>query len=249
MKYLKLVNFEINRFFKLYMVLVGMVIVSQIAGVIVESRSFIKEANMTIRELGLTYTSYAEDYGSLSLGSIMRSGWFVLPIALCIAGLSFYVFFIWYRDWFGKNTFVYRLLMLPTARLNIYFAKATTIFISVLGLVGLQLLLLPIENKLFRSLVPVDLRHDAPMSELFTFFDGLGIIIPAHLSTFIIHYGIGFMIVFIIFTAILFERSYRLKGIVFGGLYCVIALGIFLLPFIIVIYQEKMYLYPNEMFG
>ena len=35
-----------------------------------------------------------------------------------------YVFFIWYRDWLGKYTFAYRLLMLPTTRINIYFAKA-----------------------------------------------------------------------------------------------------------------------------
>ena len=30
---------------------------------------------------------------------------------------------------FGKNTFIYRLLMLPTNRLNIYLAKATTILL------------------------------------------------------------------------------------------------------------------------
>ena len=40
--------------------------------------------------------------------------WFLGPIALCIAALIIYVFFIWYRDWLGKNTFAYRLLMLPT---------------------------------------------------------------------------------------------------------------------------------------
>ena len=37
--------------------------------------------------------------------------------------LIIYVFFIWYRDWFGKNTFIYRLFMLPTARINVYLQR------------------------------------------------------------------------------------------------------------------------------
>ena len=60
--------------------------------------------------------------------------WARLP--LCIVALIFYCFIIWYRDWFGKNTFAYRLLMLPTSRLNLYIAKATTILLFILGLLA-----------------------------------------------------------------------------------------------------------------
>ena len=47
-RYLKLVNFEFNRFFKLYLVLVGITILSQIIGVIVESRAYLNLANELI---------------------------------------------------------------------------------------------------------------------------------------------------------------------------------------------------------
>ncbi len=44
-RYLKLVDFEFNRFLKLYLVLLGITILSQIIGVIVESRSYLNRAN------------------------------------------------------------------------------------------------------------------------------------------------------------------------------------------------------------
>ena len=50
------------------------------------------------------------------------------PIALCVVVLIIYVFFIWYRDWLGKNTFIYRLLMLPTARIQCLFSKGDNDF-------------------------------------------------------------------------------------------------------------------------
>ena len=47
-RYLKLVNFEFNRFLKLYLVLIGITILSQIIGVIVESRVYLNRANEVI---------------------------------------------------------------------------------------------------------------------------------------------------------------------------------------------------------
>ena len=86
----------------------------------------------------------------------MNSGWFGIPIIFCIAMLMIYVFFIWYRDWFGKNTFIYRLLMLPTERITIYFSKLTAILFFVLGLVALQIVLMLIEIQIINSIVSAD---------------------------------------------------------------------------------------------
>lgn len=247
--YLKLVDFELKRFMKIYFVLIGMVIVSQIAGVIYESNSYLDLANREMYESGLTLSQFTEMYWTLSMSRILSSGWFVIPIGLSAAALIFYCFFIWYRDWFGKNTFIYRLLMLPTARLNVYLAKASAIFLMVLGLVGIQLILLPIENTIFESIVPLDLRTDMPVHELSSSAYGyLGLLVPNSFVQFLIHYGIGFMMVFILFTSILFERSYHLKGIVFGVIYLLLAQVLFLFPFILEIFFEFGYLYPEELF-
>ena len=112
---------------------------------------------------------FIEHYGKMSFLNFSQSAWFLGPIAVCGVTLIIYVFFIWYRDWFGKNTFSYRLLMLPTARINVYLAKATTILLYVLGLVALQLLLLPIEVKYYSgwfqvSFVPISLLMKLPIS-------------------------------------------------------------------------------------
>ena len=85
---------------------------------------------------------------------------------LCVVVLIIYVFFIWYRDWLGKNTFSYRLFMLPTARIHVYLAKATTILLFVLGLVALQLLLLPVESQVLQWMVPNEFRTDLSINKL-----------------------------------------------------------------------------------
>ena len=39
--------------------------------------------------------------------------------------------------------------------------------------------------------------------------------------------------VFIVFTAILFERSFRIKGIIYGILYCAASLLVFFAPILV----------------
>lgn len=248
-RYLKLVHFELGRFMKIYLVLIAITIVSQIAGVIVKSRSYLSDANEAIYEDLIPMEQFLEQTGPMSMIQINQSIWFMGPIALCIVALLFYCFFIWYRDWLGKNTFIYRLLMLPTARLNVLLAKATAIFLMVLGLVSLQLILLPIESTILKWIVPFDFRMDMAIGEIInTSVNGvLQLLIPQSFIQFVINYGIGFMAVFVLFTAILFERSFRWKGVLLGTLYGVLAFTVFLLPMILELFFQINYLYPVEL--
>lgn len=248
--FVKLLDFELKRFMKIFLTLIGIVIISQIVGVIVESNQFMDMANKEIFEGSMSLTKFLEMYSPLTMSRVLYSGWFILPVGLSAAALIFYCFFIWYRDWFGKNTFIYRLLMLPTARINILLAKASAIFIMVLSLVGTQLILLPIENIIFQTIVPLDLRMDMTINEIINSsgYSYLQLLLPNSFVQFFIHYGVGFMMVFILFTAILFERSYRIKGIIIGVIYFIIAQAIFLLPFIFEVFFGVSYLYPMEFF-
>ena len=121
--------------------------------------------------------TFIEQYGTLSFFELHRRLGLLVPIALCIAVLIIYVFFIWYRDWLGKNTFIYRLLMLPTNRLNIYLAKATTILLFILGLLAMQLLLFPIEGQILQWMVPDEFRTDMTIFEI-TKRDYLNVFFP-----------------------------------------------------------------------
>lgn len=246
--YLKLVNFEFNRFFKIYAALIAITVISQITGMIVMSRNYMSHANQAMYEEGLSQTIFIEQYGSMSFYRVAQTIWVMGPITLCIVALLFYVFLIWYRDWFGKNTFIYRLLMLPTERINVFFAKATTIFLMVLGLVALQIFLLPIDSAIMKWLVPLDFRTDLSVNEMISAFQYLTIIFPYNFFDFGVHYAIGFMSVFVLFTAILFERSFGIKGIILGIIYCALTLLLIISPGILTVIYEKPLLYPREYF-
>ncbi|MFS0576156.1 hypothetical protein AB1K83_10990 [Sporosarcina sp. 179-K 3D1 HS] len=245
-RYLKLVNFEFTRFFKLYLVLIGITILSQIIGVIVEAQLYLsRRSKFSYNEL--VPKSESIQYAKMSFLDIYRTAWFMGPIVVCLVTLLIYVFFIWYRDWLGKNTFSYRLFMLPTARLHIYLAKATTILFYVLGLVALQLLLLPVEIKVLQWMVPSEFRTDLTVHEIINVPD-LEILFPNTFIEFVLYYGTGIAAVCIVFTAILFERSYRIKGILYGLLYCAASIFIFIAPILVNEFILRNYFYPTELF-
>lgn len=246
-RYLKLVNFETNRFLKLYLVLIGIVVFVQMIGVIIVSRLYINSANEAIYEDFLTKAQFLDQYGYMSFINFTRTAWFLGPIMLSMTVLIIYVFFIWYRDWLGKNTFAYRLLMLPTERINVYLAKATTMLIFVLGLVSVQLLLFPLENQVMKWMVSDDFRMDFSVKQITT-SNELVILFPNTFTEFLLYYGGGMVAVCIVFTAILFERSYRLKGIIYGILYCAASLLVFFAPVFVDVFLLGNYLYPLELF-
>src|SRR5690625_1417433 len=97
----------------------------------------------------MTELEFIEMYTTFSMMDVAHSLWIMVTIAIGVAAILFYIFFIWYRDWFARNTFIYRLRMLPTSRMNIFFTKVATIMLTVFGLVAFQLLLLNVDiNKI-----------------------------------------------------------------------------------------------------
>src|SRR5699024_11593560 len=118
---------------------------------------------------------------------------------------------------------------LPTARLNVYLAKATSIFLMVLGLVALQIVLFPIESRMSKWMVPLDLRIDLSLHEFLEQLYFLSVLIPEPTLKFILNYGVGFMFVFIVFTAFLFVSILKWKDIILGIFYIVVVLFIFFL--------------------
>lgn len=244
--YIKLVNFEINRFFKLYLIIMALTVVSQIMGTIIVSKGNMHYINQMIYENQLSVSQYIEENRPFSFQRVVYSEWFTMPIFFCMALLMIYVFFIWYREWFGKNTFIYRLLMLPAERITIYFSKLTAIMLFVLGLITLQIILVPIETFIFNRIVPAEFRTSYPLIDFYS-VEIWRWLYPNSIIEFILMYGIGLIVVAIIFTAILLERSYGLKGIFSAVAYSVLSFGILVAPIILSnIYPS--YFYPREIF-
>ncbi|MEY9973512.1 hypothetical protein ABH966_003912 [Lysinibacillus sp. RC46] len=244
--FFKLLNFEVNRIFKLYLTLIGLIIVSQFIGAIVVSKVYMNDADQVMYKNQLSMSQYIKEYGVSPFHRFIESGWFMMPIFFSIAMLMIYVFFIWYRDWFGKNTFIYRLLMLPTERISIYLAKLTTVMLLVLGLVTLQILLIPIEIQIFNSIIPTDLQSHFSFYDIYS-LRMWGWLYPKTLTEFILIYGVGLIFVTVLFTAILIERSYGLKGIFFAIIYGMLSFGVLFVP-ILVNEFDSGYFYALEVF-
>lgn len=246
--YLKLVHFELNRFIKIYIALIGVTIISQFTGIFLQSRSHVAFVSQTLQEESLSIKQFFTNYSPFTMVNMTNSGWFIIPIIFSVAALVFYSFFIWYRDWFGRNAFIYRLLMLPMNRINLFFSKLTVIFLMVLGLIATQLILLPIESALFNQLLPDYLRFNLSTQTIISSSEYLTFLFPDSFIQFLIHYGLGLLILIVLFTIILFERSFHLKGIVYGGLFSVGTLILMFSPFIIQAKLNAYYLYPIENF-
>lgn len=244
--YLKLVNFEFNRCAKLYFSLIGLTIVSQLIAVFIESRTYINQLNEAVYQNKIPKAQFLSDTGEMSMFWVINSSLFLLPILICITAVLFYSFYIWYVEWMGKNTFIYRLLMLPTSRMTVFWSKVTTIALMIFGLVSIQLILLLVESQLLKLLVTSDIRLDLSLQQLSELSYYLSLFMPQSFLSFIIYYGTGFILLFLTYTTILFERSFRLKGIIMGIGFSIILFLVFLSPVIANDIVGLNWLYPNE---
>ncbi len=224
-RYGKLLNWEIVRFSKFYGALLVITLLSQFFGIWLEANSYMNRAEEMMDRNSISAVQFAEQYGKISISNGYQSIWFEGPISLCAATLILYIFLIWYKEWFGKSTFAYRLLMLPTSRMNVYLAKLSAIVLFVLGLVAFQLMLIPIQISVFDAMVPSEFKQAVTISSLIHSHPFLQTLLPSYFIEFVLYYGVGVMGVVVLFTAILLERSFRYKGIAAGILYSGAALA------------------------
>lgn len=242
----KLINFEFNRIFKILLVLLISVVTIQMVGTVKISLVYLNEIQHAL-EMGMSIEEIHTNYGQISFQRVTGSLWFVGPIFLGIVSVLFYIFLIWYRDWYGKNTFIYRLLTLPTERINIYLAKLVTILLMTLSFVSIQIIAMPLEIKLMSWIVPEQHYIHISAREALTNHIELSFIFKSTFTEFAIWYGIGIISVAMIFTGILFERSYRLLGIGLGIGYIILSVLLFLMPVWIQIMLDD-YFYPDELY-
>lgn len=246
--FMKLFAFEINRFIKLYIALLAVIFIIQLGTVLFKASSYMALVKEVTKSGRASPEQFLNEYWHFSLVDVIYARGFLIPIALGAVSVIIYLFFIWYRDWFARNTFIYRLLMLPVNRMTIYFAKLATIIVSVLGLISAQLVYLVIYKQIVKWIVPIVYRTDMKTSLLVASSD-LSVLIPTHFSLFLIIYGLGTLFIIVLFTVILLERSFKLVGLLLGIIYTSFAIGLFILPFVVqFIFFDTFYLYTDEMF-
>ncbi|MDM8100242.1 hypothetical protein [Oceanobacillus oncorhynchi] len=242
----KLVNFEFRRFLPIYIMLLAAVFLLQAAGVLYYAFMVKSEITESVMKLGIPKEQFLQDNGYVSIGNILSSFLFTLPIVLAAVTIFIYVLFIWYRDWLGKNTFIYRLLMLPVKRIQLFFSKLAAILIFVFGLIAYQVAVLPALQLILKLIIPVDYRLDLTIQGMIRSFYYLKFLLPEKFIDFVINYGFGTAFVIILFTMILIERSYRFKGVFMAVFYGIGALILVFSPYILQIIV-KGYFYETEL--
>lgn len=173
--------------------------------------------------------------------------WLMIPVVACIAVIGFYIFFIWYRDWIGRSPFIYRLLMLPTPRRQLYLSKLSAILIFTFSLVAFQVLIVFLLLGLYELTVPAELQRSSHEMDVFLAVELWEVLLPKALDQFVFSYGLGIVGVLVLFTAILMERSYRGIGIAYGIAYVVVCAAAVFWPIAeLGIGRPGSWFYPNE---
>lgn len=246
--FIKLVRFEFNRFAPVYATLAVLTVLIQFVGVFVTTNRYLRSISEQKQSGIVNDSEIVANIGKLGMTDFVNSLWFLGPIMFCGAVLMLYSIFIWYRDWLGKNTFIYRLLMLPTQRLNILFSKVSTIFLMVIGLIALQLVLLYIENSLFQMLLPTAYFNYANLNQIIQSSYYLMMFYPTSGLVFISRYSKGLLGLLVVSTIVLFERSYKIKGLILGIGYAVLVQLIFYVLYFMQFYNVMLYLFASEVF-
>src|SRR5699024_77857 len=203
MNFLKLVNFEWNRLAKLLAIVLVLVIGIQFAGTIYKSNSYMSRVNGEMQNGGVMEEHALFVFRPIIFLDVSDSAWFYGPIFIGVASVLFYIFFIWYRDWFGKNTFIYRLLMLPTERVNIYLSKLVTILMMTLSFIAVQLLALIGEIQVMKWIVPSHFLQELSVRGVLRSNIDTGLLFPGSFLEFVLYYGAGIILVAVVFTSIL----------------------------------------------
>ncbi|WP_270169540.1 hypothetical protein [Paenibacillus sp. SYP-B4298] len=241
--YWKLVHMEIHRFRYVLVSMMGLVALVQLGAIALYTLDEVAIRQEYIRQHGM----WIRQELSFPQAMVDIQLWHTLPVLLCAAILALYMFIIWYRDWFGGHTFIYRLLMLPTARSQIYWAKLTAILVFALSLIGFQVLLMWVEYGLFMGMVPSELVAPSYIAEGIEVNTVLNLLLPRTFEYFIYRFGLGVLMLLIVFNAILLERSYRrLIGIGYAVGYVIVCLLVTLLPLLFKRLIRSDYLYPEE---
>ena len=240
-KFISLLSFEMNRFLKFLVPTLLVTAVVQIFLTIFSSLKYNNELEKTIAQ-----GEQLEYIPNFSLQDITGNGIYQLSIMLIVLVFVFYSFFIWYREWLGKNTFIYRLLMLPTNRTYLLLTKSLVFLIGGLLAFSFQFGLYFIELKIAEWLVTDGHYTLLNIHNVQPFYDLVqSLLFPTTLFQFISRYSFAFAALMSLFAGIIIERSFGLKGLIIGASYFI---GFFVLYALLnsLLYSASFIIRPSQ---
>lgn len=246
-EFVKLTNFEFERMSKFLFGLMGFTLITNLIAYFLVPFQYMRRVNEYINTNSVTINEAKDMYPPFSFFDMTNTFWIIGPILVGITALLMYSVFTWYREWFGKNTFAYRLLILPISRIIIFFSKLINIFIGIFALIASQMLSLAIGYPIMNMIIDKEFLADMSLIESVRANVSFHYLFPFEVKRFIAIIGMGLVFLIILFTLILLERSYGIKGIILGIVYGVLSGLVIALPiFIPNLLKNYYFLYESE---
>ncbi|MGY5266422.1 hypothetical protein [Paraclostridium bifermentans] len=224
---LTLYNIEFKRIYKLYFLLIGTLLIANLAGVMKTLYDSVKRIslennlpmNIDILKTNLGYSFVNEFtkndiyvYGSMALG---------VAVLFCLL----YATIIWYRDYYSKSKTIYTLLSLPQPKFNIYLAKLIMVLVMIYGVIACQFLFWYIDLNIIKIFAGISSPNFANVySNMMQPVNQINVVSPYLLDFLMIDlFGIILAVV-VIFTGVLIERSFKKVGVLLGIGYILITI-------------------------
>lgn len=154
MNYIKLTHFELKRVMPWFVGLLVLFAIAQTLYLFFHQHLLYQTMQHEF-QYGLSIEQFVRDYGPVSIVAIANQSFFyLLPFYASFISVCLYAVFIWYREWVGKHSFIYRLLLLPINRVNLLFSKLTAILIMLLTVYTLQIALIPLHELILHIRLP-----------------------------------------------------------------------------------------------
>lgn len=192
--------------------------------------------------LDSSVSEYVQNNGHITLASILDNQILIIGIfilfAIIIVCLGLY---LWYKEWIGSSKRIYMLLSLKGQRTSILLSKLIVIILSVFVFYAVVLLNLGIGSVLLNTLLPDGLTGEHLVQGALLQSQFINFVLPLTLTDFI--YKLLFVILMfgLISVFVLSDRSKKIFGIIFGILYGIANIAVFL-------YTKSLFLFVDERF-
>src|SRR5699024_11828215 len=98
---------------------------------------------------------------------------------------------------------------LPTSRMNVFYAKLATIFITGLGLMAFQLFLMAIQSKVIAFIIPKIYRSELDLMSVVYQLDITYMLFHTGFTEFIFYFFIGIFVIVVFFKSVFIDRRFR----------------------------------------
>ena len=238
-KILTLYNIEFKRIYKLYFTLLGLLLVGNIG---IVAKQLYRQVNSAALN-GKAKVSMELLKSPLVKNELLFKGgiddiylFTTIILGIAVMFCLIYCIVIWYRDFVGKNKTAYTLFMLPNNKFAIYISKAMTIVVMIYGVIMTQILSWIIDANIIKILCNIDIYQ---AKYIILNLSSIHLIQP-YLLDFIMIDVIGVILaVLVIFTAVMIQRSFKIKGMILAIIYTLASISIYWLIIRYAHYSDK----------